>query len=260
MQDKDKTKVVPENNVHALEDTRARRSESTSLTVHSHQIKNMADIRPLSQSELDELKIIYAGMNNRQALNAFREIRTRIFQHAENENFVLMITAVGDEGGASFASINLGAAVALDRSKSAIVVDCNLHHPSLQKLLGHRPEFGMADYLEDTSVSVDDIIYASGVSRLRVIPAGKECEPGVELFTSVRMKEMLAELKTRYADRFVILDAPPITSSADSRILQELCDFIVLVVPYGKVTNAQVMAAIDAIDRKRLVGVIFNDF
>jgi len=199
-------------------------------------------------------------MHNREALNAFREIRTKVFQHAGNENFVLMVTSVGEQGGASFSSVNLGAAVALDRGKSAIVIDCNLHHPYLQKMLGHLPEYGMVDYLEDPSISVDNIIYASGIARLRIIPAGKECEHGVEVFTSRRMKEMLGELKTRYADRFVILDAPPINTSADSRILQELCDYILLIVPYGRVTNAQVMSAVDAIDRKRLVGVVFNDF
>jgi len=260
MQEKDKAKSTSENNVHTLDDSRAWRTDSTSLVVHTHQIKNMADIRPLTQSELDELRIIYAGMHNREALNAFREIRTKLFQHASNENFLLMVTSVGEQGGSSFSSLNLGAAVALDRGKTAIVIDCNLHHPHLYKMLGHSPEYGLVDYLEDPSISVDNIIYASGISRLRIIPAGKECEHGVEVFTSKRMKEMLAELKTRYPDRIVILDAPPITASADSRILQELCDYILLVVPYGRVTNAQVMSAVDALDRKRLVGVVFNDF
>jgi protein-tyrosine kinase len=259
MQEQDKSKATSEGKVHTLEESRLRR-EGGDLVIHTHQIKNMADVRPLSQAELDELKIIYAGMHNREALNAFREIRTKLFQHAGKENFLLMVTSACDQGGGSFTAVNLGAAVALDRSKTAVVVDCNLHHPHLHLLLGQTLEYGMVDYLEDPSINLDDIIYASGISRLRIIPAGKECEPGVELFSSKRMKDLLLELKSRYSDRCVVLDAPPITSSADSRILQELCDFIVLVVPYGRVSRDQVLSAIDAIDRERLVGIIFNDF
>lgn len=261
MQENDKTPPANETtNVLSLEDSRSRRIEGSALVVHTHQIKNMADIRPLSQAELDNLKIIYAGMNNREALNSFREIRTKIFQHAGKENFVLMVTAVCDSGGASFASVNLGAAVALDRSKTSIVIDCNLHHPHLHCLLGHTPEFGLADYIEDSAIGVDDIIYASGIPRLRIIPAGRECEAGLEVFTAKRMAELLAELRARYSDRCVIIDGPPLMSSADARILQEMCDFIVLVVPYGRVTQVQIAAAIEAIDSERLVGVIFNDF
>lgn len=260
MQEKDKS-PGPENNVLSLEDTRSRRQEGGSaLVVHTHQIKNMADIRPLTQAELDNLKVIYAGMHNRKALNAFREIRTRIFQHAGKENFVLMTTSVADGGGASFTAINLGAAVALDRSKTAIVIDCNLHSPHLHCLLGHTPEYGLADYIEDSAIGVDDIIYASGIPRLRIIPAGRECEPGLEVFTAKRTAELLQELKARYNDRCVIIDAPPVMSSADARILQKMCDFIVLVIPYGRVTQAQIAAAIEAVDDERLVGVIYNDF
>ena len=227
---------------------------------HKHRIKHMVEVKPLDQDELDNAKIIYPGMHNREILNAFREVRTKLFQQAGKENFVIMLTSVCERGGSSFASINLGAAIALDRGKTAIVVDCNLYQPHLHALLADEPDYGLADYLEDSELGVDDIIYASGVTRLRIVPAGKEHEPGSELFSTEGMQKFITELKARYPDRYIIIDAPPISMSADTRILQDLCDYCLLVVPYGKVTKDQVLSAIDAVDSERLAGVMYNDF
>jgi hypothetical protein len=49
------------------------------------------------------------------------------------------------------------------------------------------------------------------------------------------------------------------TQSADTQILAELCDYIVLVVPYGKVTNQQIDACVKELDNKKLLGVVFNN-
>ena len=73
------------------------------------------------------------------------------------------------------------------------------------------------------------------------------------------MKQMLSSVRQRYAERFIIIDAPPTSETADTQILAELCDYIVLVVPYGKVTNGQVEASIKSIDSKKLIGVVFNN-
>ena len=73
------------------------------------------------------------------------------------------------------------------------------------------------------------------------------------------MAGFIDNLKTRYPDRYLILDAPPIGVSAEARILTELSDLVVLVVPYGRVNEAQVAAAVDTIGEDRLAGIIFNN-
>lgn len=222
-------------------------------------IRKMADIPALTRAELDEAKILHSGMVNTKLLNAFRELRTKIYQDINTEeNFILMISSVAPEGGSSFVSLNLAASIALDRSKTSIVIDCNVYSPSVQNLFPIEPSYGLTDYLDNITLEPEDIIYSSGVKRLRLIPAGKQQEHGVELFTSSRMKRLLSELKSRYKDRNIILDAPSLSSSADARILSELCDYVVLVVPYGKLTGSQLKSAIGAIDKEKLIGVVFN--
>jgi Mrp family chromosome partitioning ATPase len=108
-------------------------------------------------------------------------------------------------------------------------------------------------------MDVDEIIHPVGIERLRIIPSGGRREIPSEYFTSLKMKQLIESIKQRYRERYIILDAPPMTESADTQILAELCDYIVLVVPYGRVTESQVDVCAKAIGEKKLVGIVFNN-
>jgi exopolysaccharide/PEP-CTERM locus tyrosine autokinase len=223
-------------------------------------IRRMAEVGWLNYSELEEFKIIHPGMAQENVLHAFRELRTNLYKLAEGrENFVLLVTSIAPGGGSSFISLNLGAAIALDESKTSIVVDCNVYNPALHRILPVEPDFGMVDYLENVTLELKDIIYSTGIRRMRLIPAGSQRQPGTEFFTSSRMRRFVHELRARYRDRHVIVDAPALGTSADARILIELCDYVLLVVPFGKVSQAQVAASIESIGDKKLAGVVFNN-
>lgn len=223
------------------------------------QIRQMAEVRPLSREELDERKIIHAAMQNREVLNVFRELRTLLLQRAGKQNFVVLVSSVAPQGGGSFVSLNLAAAFSLDHAKTSLLVDCNLYDPSVDKLLYVEPEYGLTEYLENPDLEVDDIIYASGLPRMRIIPAGHSYMTGAESYASSRMEGFLASVRQRYPDRYVVLDAPPIGASAETKILTDLCDYVLLVVPYGKVSQDQINAALEAVPEQKLIGMVFNN-
>lgn len=224
-----------------------------------HQIRHMSELPPLSPNELDDRRIIHAATPNREALNTFRELRTQLLQRGGKENFVVLVTSVSEGGGASFVALNLAAAFALDNAKTALLVDCNFYAPAVEKLLFVQHEYGLTDYLDSETIDADEIIYASGIPRLRIIPVGHQLTTGTEYYSSARMEHFVADVRTRYADRYVVIDAPPVGIYPDSRILADLCDFVLLVVPYGKVTQEQVQAAVDALPEQKLLGIVFNN-
>ncbi|MGI9286954.1 MAG: CpsD/CapB family tyrosine-protein kinase [Pseudomonadales bacterium] len=223
------------------------------------QILKMAEVKLLDDEELNTRKIIYPGMPNRGVLNTFRELRTKLVQRAQKKNFVLMVSSVSDSGGGSFTALNMGASFALDPAKTAVLIDCNLYDPSVESLLTIKPDYGLTDYLEDPGLDIDDIIYSSGVPRLRIVPIGSHVDSASELFSSLRMEEMIQTMKSRYADRYIVLDVPSLDTSADAQILVNVCDLAILVVPYGRVTQDQVLAGVEAIGEEKLAGVIFNN-
>jgi len=211
------------------------------------------------KSELTLQRIIHPELAENSTVQAFREILTRILQKTHGQNCILMVTSVSGDSGSTFVTTNLGVAFAFDAGKTALLVDCNLRNPGLQKLFPDKTPLGITDYLEKADLEVADIIHPIGIERLRVIPAGDRREIPSEYFTSIRMKQMLDSIRQRYAERFILIDAPPMSETADTQILAELCDYVLLVVPYGKVTNGQVDACIKSIDGKKLLGVIFNN-
>ena len=186
-------------------------------------------------------------------------MRTRLNSHAGGKNFICLVTSMVAGGGATYVGMNLASAICLDRTKTSLFVDSNLYAPSAECLLPVESQLGLTDYLDDASMGVEQIVYASGVPRLRVVPVGNNRDGGTEKITSKRMKSFVAEVKNRYPDRYIIVDSPPVMDySAETSILADLCDFVVLVVPYARVTETQIKNVIDDLG-PRLAGVVFNN-
>lgn len=227
--------------------------------VYSRQIVKMQEPRRLNNDDLDERRIIYPESSNRKLINTFRDLRTRLLEVSGNNNFTIVITGATEGAGSSFVAMNLAAAIAFDQAKTALLIDCNLRNPSLHTLLDMMPETGLTDFLDDPDYDIGRIIYPTGIPRLRLIPAGSQRESPSEFFTSFRMKQFLMAVRRRYPDRFIILDAASIAESPDARILAELCDYALVVVPHGRATAQQVQHAAHSINREKFVGVVMND-
>lgn len=239
-------------------------SNSRIVTTVNHnssvkEIARMKNSKLLASTELSELKIIFSDMPDSKIANTYRDLRTKLIQKSQGRNISVLLTSCTPDYLSNMNAINLAAAFSLDESKTSLLIDCNLSNPQLADILDLKGSLGLTDYLESEDVEVDSILHESGIKRLRVIPAGKYRETATEYFTSIRMKGLMTDLLSRYSDRYVFIDAAPISESADTRILVEMCDYVLLVVPYGRATKARVKEAAEAIDKDKLLGVIFAD-
>ncbi len=235
-------------------------AEADATLRSEQQIAKMSEVHNFSAPDLDNLKILHQGSDNKRILKTFRELRTQVFARAGGKNFVCLVTSVCPKGGASYAASNLAAAIALDKSKTSVVVDCNFDAPSMDGLLSAEANLGLTDYLSVPEMGIEFVLYASGIKRLRIVPAGSKTHGATEKLSSSKMVSFVRELKARYPDRYIFIDSPSVgDASADVRILAQLCDFVVLVVPYGKASEAQVKASIDILGKERLAGLVFNN-
>jgi Mrp family chromosome partitioning ATPase len=223
-----------------------RRSESTALT----------------PAQLAERSIIpYLDGANRPLVDSFRALRTRLLS-ISNENFVTLVVPVSNGCGGSFVARNLALSVTFDQSKTALLIDCNLRHPTQHTAMKiDTARGGLINYLEDPEAEVDGMLYATGIPRLKLIPAGRSTYGDMEAehFASFRMRLLLDSLRSSYSDRYIFLDSPPALGAPDARMLSELADVVILVAGYGRNTPADIAAAAGNFDPRKFAGVVFNE-
>lgn len=213
----------------------------------------------LTPLQLEDRATIYRGETARREVDAFRELRTQLLSVAQG-NFITLVAPVSAGSGGSFVARNLAVSVAFDESKTALLVDCDLRHPSQDQTLKVKPaNGGLIDYLDNEDSDAESILYDTGVPRLRLIPAGKSRETGAEYFSSFRMRLLLDSLRSQYPNCHMFLDAPPVRGAPDARILADLADVVVLVAGYGRDTPAAIAQAAANFDPKKFSGVVFNE-
>lgn len=222
------------------------------------QIKNMLLPMLWSQDELYEKKVVFTGMRQRDVLNAYREVRIRLLKRSQTDNIVVLVSSVVGLSESSDFSFNLAATFALDQHKTALFVDCNPYSNAAEKYVVTDVDVGLTQYLNDYTVPLKRIIYPSGIERLRVIPSGGSSESAAEFFNSKRMEVFVSEIKSRYPDRFIVLNAPSVQHSTEARILARYCDHALLVVPFGAAVTDDVLAAVDAVGKEKFAGFVFN--
>jgi Mrp family chromosome partitioning ATPase len=215
--------------------------------------------KALTTRELEDRRVIHRNDSVREQADAFRELRTRLLAAGGERNFVTLVAPVSHGCGGSFVARNLAAAFAFDDTKTALLIDCDVLHPSQHTALRvDTSGGGLMDYLEDSSLDVSRILYRTGVPRLRLIPSGRQRETTGESFSSFRMRAMIDSVRSRYPDRYLILDSPSVLGSPDARILSELADMVVLVAGYGLVTPEKIEAALASFPPEKIAGVVFN--
>jgi len=98
----------------------------------------------------------------------------------------------------------------------------------------------------------------TNVPKLTLLPAGKQHSSSSELLSSKNMRELMDQLSSRYSDRVVIFDSPPLLLTTEATILSGFMGQIVLVVEAGKTQQSVVKQALDLLDPNQIVGVILN--
>ncbi|MBL8298388.1 MAG: polysaccharide biosynthesis protein [Rhodanobacteraceae bacterium] len=218
-----------------------------------------SDVRPLSAAQLEVRRIVRHDMADPRPADAFRDLRTQLLSRANGASVVTLVAPVSRGSGGSYVALNLAAALAFDETRSAVLIDCNLRSPVLHERLGVEPASGgLVDYLEGRVGALREIVYATGVPRLYLVPAGARREASGDLLGSARMRALLDSLRGDSTGVTVVLDSAAVASAPDARILSDLAELSVLVAGYGRDTPDAVRESCGVMDRARLAGVVFN--
>jgi Mrp family chromosome partitioning ATPase len=90
----------------------------------------------------------------------------------------------------------------------------------------------------------------TAAEKLRVLPGGEVRENPTELIGSKKMEALIEELKSRYADRYVIFDSPPLLAATEAEILSKWVDGVIIVVRAGMTPREVVRQAISPLEKE----------
>jgi protein-tyrosine kinase len=191
-------------------------------------------------------------------LESYKVLRTKIQQLTKGKGWnTLMITSADAGEGKTFTAVNLALTFARAYNQTVMLVDCDFRHQSIQKMMGFESNAGLIDYLVDGR-PLNEFIIWPGIDKLTLISGGRTFEDSSELLSSPRMKNLITELKTRYDDRYIIFDVPPILGNADAMALTPYVDCVVMVVEEGRSSMSSVKKAVEAIPREKFLGFVMN--
>lgn len=90
------------------------------------------------------------------------------------------------------------------------------------------------------------------------MPAGQSHHLSYELLASDKMLALAQELASRYSDRIVLFDCPPLLGVIETISLSKLVGQVVVVVEHNKTKMASIKEAVSQLDSKLAIGFIMN--
>jgi exopolysaccharide/PEP-CTERM locus tyrosine autokinase len=190
-----------------------------------------------------------------QIADQFRVIKRPLISNAmgksaapvANGNLIMVTSALPGEG-KTFAAINLAMSITTELDCTVMLVDADVGRPSVMRVLNLPTGPGLLDMLVDESRDLSSVLLRTNIDKLTLLPSGTPHARATELLASEAMTRLLADMATRYPDRIIIFDSPPLLLTTESRVLASHMGQIVVVVHAGKTLQSDVMQALTTIE------------
>ena len=106
--------------------------------------------------------------------------------------------------------------------------------------------------------SLSELLVRTSIEKLTVLPAGRPRANVTELLASEDMRALCNELATRYSDRVVIFDSPPLLAASGASVLTHLVGQTVLVVEAVRTAQSAIQEALNMVRSIHNVGLVLN--
>jgi protein-tyrosine kinase len=197
---------------------------------------------------------------NSPAAEQYKILREQIKKmRADSGARCLAVTSPVKRDGKTMVAVNLAAAMALDYEGKILLIDGDLRRPELHNYFGVDPSPGLGDFLAGTSNgNLKSYLRDTFISGFQIIPGGKASHFSSELLAQEKMRSLMEEIRARFPEHQIILDAPPVLSTPDPLVLGRLVDGIVVVVRAGKTPRDYLSKTVQALDSAKVMGVVLN--
>ncbi|MGB3714091.1 MAG: hypothetical protein WA996_06645, partial [Candidatus Promineifilaceae bacterium] len=178
------------------------------------------------------------------AAEDFRRLGTKLSVSGDSPAIrSVLVSSIQESESAGEIAANL-AIVLSQTGKRVILVDADLHHPTVDKLFGISGRFGLINALDDQSIP-PELTAIEAAPGLSVLPSGPPPQDSFSRLASPRVDNLLHELDSQ-AD-VIVVAASPLPTFADSLLIASRVDGVVLVVRSGSIQEESVNDAVSSL-------------
>ena len=225
---------------------------------------------PPGPSAVDALALERAGMvdwsrTRSRVSEEFRLVQRQILRNAfmppgAEPGFtnLLMVTSARPGEGKSFTAINLAGSIARQGNNHVLLVDADSKRDSVCYPMGLADAPGLLDLAANPKLDPGALVVKTPIDMLSILPIGRERERSPVLFSSQEMIRLIQNLGRRYADRLLVLDAPPTLSTSDPAVLAPLVGQILFVVEAERTQRDEIEASLDLLQACPTIALVLN--
>jgi len=172
---------------------------------------------------------------------AMRRLRTALLlsDAGSPPKIVMVCSSVPFEGKTSTAASL--AILAARSGQRALLIDCDLRHPSAHKLFDASNDKGLTNYLAG-QVDVAEVIEIDVDTGVHFICAGSHAPNPPDLLGSQQMRQLLKIMAHQYD--LVVLDTPPLLAVSDALVLVRVVDKTIFLVRWEKTRRETALAGL----------------
>lgn len=174
-----------------------------------------------------------------------------------NGNLIMVTSSIPGEG-KTFSAINLAMSLAMEVDRTVLLVDADVARPSIPEALGLPETPGLLDVLDGRLMDLSQVIQHTNVEKLKFLSSGRMHARASEVLASEAMTQLLDDLASRYPDRIVIFDSPPLLVTTEARVLANRMGQIVFVVGAESTPQAEVLRALATIETCPVKMMVLN--
>jgi len=191
--------------------------------------------------------------------SAYKILRTQTLQRMNDNKWnTLAVTSPNIAAGKTLTAINLAVSIAMEVTKTVLLIDADLRRPSVHRFFGLNPKKGLSDYLIEGG-DIQELLIHPNVGRIVILPGGQPLQNSSEMLGSPRMAHLVEEVKERYPERVVVFDLPPVLAVDDALAFSPYVDACLLVVEEGRTQQDELTGAAELLQgTTNIVGTVLN--
>jgi capsular exopolysaccharide synthesis family protein len=215
-------------------------------------------VRSVPVKASPESHIVALTDPNSLGAEKFRALVTRLdYLRKKHKLKSFQVTSSVINEGKTVVAGNTAVTLAKYCGSKTLLIEGDLHRPTLAALLGLSGLHGLSDWWSGQDHELGQLVHRLNDMPLWFLSAGKPCDRPSDILRSARFVKAFTQLASQF--EWIVVDSTPMLPIVDVNLWSRLVDGTLLVVREGLTPVKALKKGLQALDHPKLIGVVMNE-